>query len=222
MEYQVARLQDIVTKIQYYCKMNFKNSVDVDLLLETDGLDIEVVNSMIGAGIDKVGFTTTEQLDAMEAQLLPCKKHYLGELTSENLLAVVSSFDVIENVADMDMVLKISDINARRGSVSQLMAGLNVLSDIKIFGFLPAEISEKSFDILRTSGIRMIGISTYIPPIDNKKLRKTAMRKAATMYKMLTSQYRGLDYFSMNYHSDFAELIEEGVNQIRIGIKNLA
>jgi uncharacterized pyridoxal phosphate-containing UPF0001 family protein len=102
------------------------------------------------------------------------------------------------------------------------MARMNIFSEIRKFGFTPSEISDVCLDIAKISGVRLTGVNTYVPPLENVKMRKTALRKAGVMYKMLESRFRGLDVFSMNYNRQFEDLIGEGVNEIRIGIKDLA
>lgn len=222
MEFQVARLQEIVGKIQYYSKLNFRNAIDVDLVLEAEGLDIFDINKLIGAGVRMVGFNSMEQFIALESDLLPCKRYYTGPLDGENLSPILANFVRIESITTMEQVHLISDLNVRSGKISDLMVKLNVLSDIKKFGFLPSEIQDICLEIARVSGVRMSGIHTYVPPLDNVKMRKTALRKAGVIYKMLENRFRGIEHFSMNYMGHFEDLLAEGVNEIRIGIKNLA
>lgn len=221
MQFQVATLQEIVSKIQYYCKLNFKNKIDIDILLEAEGLEIEVINSLIGAGVRIVGFSSLDQFIEMGDLLLPCKTHYLGELDTNNLTPVLANFKVIESINDMDQIRKISDYNARNGKVSEVLAMMNVLSEIKRFGFVPAEIQDVCMEIAKTSGVRLMGVHSFVPNIDNDNMRKTALRKAGTIYKMLNARFRGFDKFSLNYLTHYEDLIAEGVTQIRIGIKDL-
>ncbi len=222
MEYQVARLQEIVTKIQYYCKLNFKNAVDIGILLQAENMNIEDINKLIGAGVRKVGFHNIEQLGEIEHLLLPCKKYYLGELEGNNLSPVLANFETIESIINIEHVRLISDLNARTGRVTNILARMNILSEIKKFGFSPAEISDICLEIAKISGVRLTGINTYVPPLENIKMRKTALRKASVMFKMLEARFRGMEVFSLNYISQFEDLIGEGVNEIRIGIKDLA
>lgn len=222
MEFQVARLQEIVGKIQYYSKLNFRNSVDIDLVLEADGLDIYDINKLISAGIKIVGFNSMDQFMELEPMLLPCKKYYMGPLEGANLTPILANFDRIESITTMEQVRKISDINIRTGKISSLMVKLNILSTIRQFGFLPSEVQEICLEIARVSGVRIFGVHTYVPPVENTRMRKTALRKAGVIYTMLTNRFRGIERFSMNYIGHFEDLLVEGVNEIRIGIKNLA
>ncbi len=222
MEYQVARLQEIVTKIQYYCKMNFRNPVDINILLLAEQLTLNDINKLISAGVRLIGFSNLQQLGDMEPDLLPCQKYFLGDLEENNISPILANFDLIESIVNIEQVKLISDLNARLGKITNILVRMNVVSEIKKFGFNPAEISEECYEIAKTSGIRLVGLNTYVPPVDNERIRKTAIRKAGTMFKLLDSRFRGFDRFSMNFIDQFEELIAEGVNEIRIGIKNLA
>lgn len=221
MQFQVATLQEIVSKIQYYCKLNFKNKIDIDILLEAEGLEIDVINSLIGAGVRIVGFSSLNQFIELGDMLLPCRIHYLGDLDTNNLTPVLSNFRIIESINNMDQIKRISDYNARNGKVSEVFVRMNVLSEIKKFGFVPSEIQDICMEIAKTSGVRLTGVNSYVPNIENEKMRKIALRKAGTIFKMLNARFRGFHKFSLNYLSHYEDLISEGVTQIRIGIKDL-
>lgn len=221
MEFQVARLQEIVGKIQYFCKLHFKNAVDVSILLEADGLEIEDINKLISAGVRKVGFSDLEQFSAVEHLLLPCERHYLGDLETHNLMPILADFSVIESVVSLEQAREIADVNARAGRVTRVMMRLNVLSDIKKFGFLPVEINDCSYDIALMPGLRLIGVSTFVPEMGGSKLQKTAWRKVGTVFKILTERFHGFEVLSVNFSDNLADLIGESVNELRIGVKVL-
>lgn len=221
MEFQVARLQEIVGKIQYFCKMHFKNAVDVSILLETEGLDIDEINKLISAGVRKIGFSRLEQFSEMESMLLPCERHYLGELESHNLVPILANFSVIESLVSLEQARAIAEVNARAGRVSSVMMRLNVLSDIKKFGFLPTEINDSSYDIALMPGLRLLGVSSFVPESGNSKMQKTAWRKVGTIYKILFQRFRGFEVLSLNFSNSLADLIGEGVNELRIGVNTL-
>lgn len=221
MEFQVARLQEIANKIQYFSKLNFKNAVDIQIVLEADGLDIADINKLVSAGIKRVGFSTLDQYIQWENMLLPCTKHYFGELEGQNLNPILANFDLIESVASVNDARLISDINARAGRVSQILIRLNVLNEIKKFGLLPSEINDASYEIALMSGLRLLGINSYVPPLGNSKMEMTAWRKIGVVFKLLQQRYRGFEVLSLNHANNLAELIGEGVNEIRIGLKSL-
>lgn len=224
MEFEVARLQEIVGKIQYFCKLHFKNAVDVSVLLETEGLEIEDVNKLIGAGVRKVGFSRLEQYLDWENMLLPCERHYVGDLENEEienfLEKVLANFPVVESLVNLEQVRRINQLNARVGRVTRVLMRVNVISEVRKFGFLPMEVSDASYEIALMPGVRLIGINAYVPEI-GEKLRKTAWRKAGTLFKIIVARLKGVDFFSLNFSEDLKELIGEGVNELRIGLKTL-
>jgi len=221
MEFQVARLQEIVNKIQHFSKLNFKNAVDVQILLEADGLEYDEINKLIGAGIKHVGFSSLEQYLLWENLLLPCKKHYLGDFVEQDLSGVLANFDVIESVLTVDQARLISDMNARKGKVSAVLLKINVLSEIKKYGVLPGEINDVVNEIVRMSGLRLIGINSYVPELGNSKLASTARRKIGIIFKLFEQKYRGFEVLSVNHTPNLEEIIAEGANEIRIGVKSL-
>ena len=221
MRFQVARLQEIVNKIQYFSKLNFKNVVDVQILLEADGLEYDEINKLIGAGIKRVGFSSLEQYLLWENLLLPCKRHYLGDFVEQDLPSILANFDVIESVVSVDQACLISDVNARQGKVSSILIKINVLSEIKKYGVLPGEINEVVGEIVKMSGVRLIGLNSYVPELGNSKLVSTARRKIGVIFKLFEQKYRGFEVLSINHTSNLEEIIAEGASEIRIGWKSL-
>jgi uncharacterized pyridoxal phosphate-containing UPF0001 family protein len=221
MEFQVARLQEIVNKIQYFSKLNFKNAVDVQILLEADGLDYDQINKLIGAGIKRVGFSSLEQYLLWENLLLPCKRHYLGDLEGQDLSGILANFDLIESVVSVEQARFISDFNAKMGKVSSILLKINILSEIKKYGVLPVEMNDVVGEIVKMSGLRLVGINSYVPELGNSKLVSTARRKIGVVFKLFEQKYRGFEVLSTNHTANLSEIIAEGANEIRIGLKSL-
>ncbi len=219
MEFQVARLQEIVNKIQYFSKMHFKNAIDIKILLETEGLEIDDINKLISAGVKKVGFSNLEQFVENEYLLLPVEKVFLGELDNQNINAILANFETLESIVDIEQIQQIGEINLKTGRVTNVLLKLNVLSEIKKFGVSPAEINDLSYQIAVSAGVRLRGITSFIPNFGDK-MQKTTLRKITTIYKILNQRYKGFDFLSVNYLDNMRELIEEGVNEIRIGINS--
>ncbi len=217
----MARLQEIVNKIQYFAKLNFRNAVDIPLLLEADGLEYDQINKLIAAGVRRVGFTTLDQYLQWENLLLPCQKHYLGGVEGQSLTPLLSNFELVETVKSLVEAREISDLNARVGRVSRLLLQVNVWNDDARYGVLPVEVNSLALEVALLSGLRLVGLHTYIPDIGNLKMQATAARKAGVMFKLMQQKYRGVEILSINYMDDFRRLIAEGVSEIRIGLKSL-
>lgn len=219
MDFQVARLQEIVNKIQFFSKMHFKNAIDINILLETDGLEIDDINKLISAGVKKIGFSNIEKFAEMEYLLLPAKRSFIGEINSQNINAILANFETLESITDMEQIRQIGEINLKTGRVTNILLRLNVLSEIKKFGVSPAEINDLSYQIAVSAGVRLRGITSFIPNFSDK-MQKTTLRKITTIYKILNQRYKGFEFLSVNYLDNMRELIEEGVNEIRIGINS--
>lgn len=217
----MARLQEIVNKIQYFAKLNFRNAVDIPLLLEAEGLEYDQINKLIAAGVKRVGFTSLEQYLQWENLLLPCQKYYLGQVEGQSLTPLLSNFELVETVKSLVEAREISNLNARVGRVSRLLLQVNVWNDDARYGVLPVEVNSLAMEVALLSGLRLVGLHAYIPDIGNLKMQATAARKAGVMFKLLQQKYRGVEILSINYMDDFRRLIAEGVSEIRIGLKSL-
>lgn len=221
MQFQIARLQEIVSKVQFSCKMNFKNSVDVEILLEADGLDILDINKLIGAGIKRVGFLDLNYFLALESQLLPCKKVYLGIINGQNINDILEKFDFLQNVVSLKQAKDLSLANAVKGKVKEFSLSINLVNKEESYGLIPEKFDDNVWEMAKLTGLRLRGVSVFCPPYGNVDLEKKLLRKAGVLYKILNSRYKGIELYSANLVGRVEDMISEGVNEIRIGLKTL-
>ncbi len=220
MQFQVARLQEIINKIKLSSKLNFKNSVDVEMILEVDGLEIEEINKLIGAGVNKLRFRTLAKLLEIENMLLPSKKHYSGDF-AEKLNDIFDNFDVLDTVQDMGIARAVNLWSAKSGKTKDVLVQINAVNDQIKYGILPKDFTVFVWEINKLFGVKLKGISCFVPDTGNQKLSKTILRKASVLYKLMRSRYRGVEVFSVNAGLGIEELVGDGVNMIRLGINSL-
>lgn len=221
MQFQIARLQEIVSKVQFSCKMNFKNSVDVEILLEADGLDISDINKLIGAGIKRVGFLDLNYFLTLESQLLPCKKVYLGVINDQNITDILENFDFLQNVVSLKQAKDLSLANAVKGKVKEFSLSMNLVNKEESYGLIPEKFDDDVWEMAKLTGLRLRGVSVFCPPYGNIDLEKKLLRKAGVLYKILNSRYKGIELYSANLVGRVEDMVTEGVNEIRIGLKTL-
>ncbi|MCC6643227.1 hypothetical protein IT411_00590 [Candidatus Peregrinibacteria bacterium] len=220
MQFQVARLHDIVNKIKLYSKLNFKNAIDVNMVLMVDELELEDINKLISAGIQRVGFNKWQQYEEIQYLLLPCKKHFYGDL-EENFEEIMVNFDVIESLKTLDEAKKINHWSVISGKVKDIFVQINVVNENDEYGVKPSEFNDFVWDLAKFSGLRIKGISAFVPNTGNSRLSKTILRKAGVLFKLLHSRFKGIDFFSVNQGLEIADLVADGVNLVRIGVKSL-
>lgn len=220
MQFQVARLQEIINKIKLSSKLNFKNSVDVDMILEVDGLEIDEINKLIGAGVTKLRFKTLASLLQIEHLLLPARKHYSGDF-SETLNDIFDNFDVLDAVHDMEIGKAINLWSVKSGKAKDVLVQINAVNEDVKYGILPKDFNDFVWELSKIFGVKLKGISCFVPNTGNQKLSKTILRKASVLYKLMHSRYRGVEIFSVNMGLGVEDLVGDGANMIRIGINSL-
>lgn len=221
MQFQVARLHDIVNKIKLYSKLNFKNAVDVGMVLIADEIELEDLNKLISAGIQRLAFSRWSDYESIQYLLLPCKKHFLGEL-NENFDDIMLNFDVIESLKTLELAKKINHWSVTTGKVKDIFVQVNVVNETEEYGISPAKFNDFVWDLSKYPGLRIKGLSAFVPNTGNSRLSKTILRKAGVLFKLLHSRFKGIDFFSVNHGLEIGELVSDGVNLVRIGVKSLS
>lgn len=220
MQFQVARLQEIINKIKLSSKLNFKNSVDVEMILEVEGLEVEEINKLIGAGVSKLRFKTLARLLEIEPLLLPSKKHYSGDF-AETLNDIFDNFDVLDTVQNMEIAKAINLWSVKTGKTKEVLVQINAVNDEIKYGILPKDFNDFVWEVSKLFGIKLKGIACYVPNVGNHKLSKTILRKASVLYKLMHARYRGVEVFSVNVGLGIEDLVGDGVNMVRLGINSL-
>ena len=216
MHFQVARLQEVIRKIQFNCKLNFKNSVDVEVLLDSAGFDLAELNNLIGAGVKIVGFKDLLSLETFGEDLLPVKKRFIGDLEGEDLEQVLSRFELVESVLTLVQAERISAFNALKGRVTEVLMRVNVLNTETQYGFMPAELMDQFIALSKLSGLRVKGISSYVPAFSKEVRLKKALRKLKVLFSLLNERFRGVEILSVNLQDNLGDLIAEGVTEVRV------
>lgn len=220
MQFQVARLQEIINKIKLSSKLNFKNSVDVDMILEVDGLETDEINKLIGAGVTKLRFKTLASLLKVEYLLLPARKHYSGDF-SEPLNDIFDSFDVLDSVQTIEIGRAINLWSVESGKSKDVLVQINAVNEDVKYGVLPKDFNDFVWELSKIFGVKLRGVSCFVPNTGNQKLSKTILRKASVLYKLMQARYRGVETFSVNVGLGIEDLVGDGANMVRIGVNSL-
>lgn len=195
----------------------------VRLMAVTKTVPAERVNEVVRAGVTLLGENRVQEfLSKKDDYLTGCEIHFIGTLQKNKVKYLIDTVDMIESVNSLSLAEEISRQAVKKGKVMPVLLEINIGEEASKSGLNPAGLPEMLEKIQAFPGIRVEGLMS-IPPICETKAE--IRRYFKEMHKLfLDTRAKKLDNINMNVLSmgmsgDFAEAIEEGSTQVRIGTR---
>ncbi len=144
--------------------------------------------------------------------------HFIGHLQRNKVKKICEIFDVVETV-DSEVIAK--EIDRRcgvRNKVMPVMIEINSAKEPQKSGVYPEKAMELARKILELKNIKLIGVMTMGPVVENPEDIRPYFRITKRVYDELRIKFgKEIRYLSMGMSSSYRIAIEEGANIIRIG-----
>ncbi|WP_042224098.1 YggS family pyridoxal phosphate-dependent enzyme [Oceanobacillus manasiensis] len=216
-----ANLEEINHKIERACIKSNRLVEDITLIGVTKYVTIERTKEAIQAGICNLGENRLEGFQEKydSLQETDVKWHFIGTLQSRKVKEVIHQVDVIHS---LDRLSLAKEINKRAEKTIDCFVQVNVSKEESKHGIMPEEVLTFIGKLRDFSRIRVVGLMTMAPHIEDKEALRQVFKRLASLRKEV--QEKGYDsapcaYLSMGMSNDFELAIEEGATHIRIGTK---
>lgn len=186
---------------------------DISLVCVTKKAAIESIMEAISCGINIIGESrVSEALDKYNKLPKGISWHLVGHLQTRKVKDAVKLFDLIHSV-DTVKLAEVIDKRAKEiGKVQDVLLEVNISGEITKFGFKPEDVKKAFDEISGWRNIKVQGLMTMAPLLDNPLLARPVFRNLKKMGDNL-----GLKYLSMGMSQDYMVAISEGANIVRIG-----
>jgi pyridoxal phosphate enzyme (YggS family) len=146
--------------------------------------------------------------------------HLVGHLQTNKARDAVALFNLIQSVDSIKVAEEIDRQAARIGKIQDVLVQVNTTGESKKSGCRIEETEELCGRVARLDAVRLQGLMTIGPFVDDREPIRRAFRSLRTMYDRLggTEWGRGrMKYLSMGMTDDFEIALDEGANMLRIG-----
>lgn len=213
-----TNLRHIRQNIEQACEKSNRNPEDITIIGVTKYVTIERTEELINAGIKNLGENRLEGfLDKHEYIQDKAIWHFIGTLQSRKVKEVIGNVDVIHS---LDRVSLAKEINKRAAAPVDCFVQVNISGEESKHGLAPDEILSFIKKMEVYSNVRVAGLMTMAPHIDDEdKLRKIFRQLASLRDSIKAEQlpYAPCNYLSMGMSNDYQLAVEEGATHIRIG-----
>ena len=188
-----------------------KTGSRVTLVAATKTVPADVIDSVIGMGVSRVGENRVQEYLAKRDFVSCAEWHFIGTLQRNKAKYLVGNVALIQSVSSVELAREIDRLAALRGVVQDVLVEVNIGSEIDKTG-APVDTLDCLVDSVRSlDGLRLRGLMA-VPP-------KGAYRSVyERLYKMY-SDYSGgaFDTLSVGMSGDYELAISCGSNMVRLG-----
>ena len=146
--------------------------------------------------------------------------HFIGHLQKNKVKYIVGKVKLIHSVDSMDLAEEISKRSEKQGLVQDVLIEVNISGEESKFGVTKENIKELLTGISSLKGIRVRGLMTMAPNVEDEELVRNVFRGLRLLKEELANmniENIHMDYLSMGMSQDFKLAILEGANIIRVG-----
>lgn len=194
----------------------------IRLIGATKGVSPERIAEAIAAGLRHAGENRLQEalpkIQALQGQ--PLQWHFIGQLQRRKARSVIGRFELIHSLDSLELATEI-DLRAREAHCRQsVLLEVNIGGESSKAGFQPEELEMVVPRIGQLSHIKVEGLMTIPPPVQDPELARPYFRRLRDLAKRVAE--RGFPHvtmheLSMGMSNDYLVAIEEGATMVRIG-----
>ncbi len=144
--------------------------------------------------------------------------HMIGHLQSRQAAGVLPWAAMVHSVDTIKLAGRLSRATTP-GQTLPILLEVNVSGEASKAGLRPQDVAPAVETILELPGLRIDGLMTMAPIVDEPEQARPVFRDLAMLRERLRRQYPALPWthLSMGMTDDFEVAIEEGATLVRIG-----
>ncbi|WLV25693.1 YggS family pyridoxal phosphate-dependent enzyme [Aciduricibacillus chroicocephali] len=213
-------LHGIEQDIREACEKSGRSPEEVKLIAVTKYVTIERAKEAVENGIKDLGENRPEGLlEKKNAIGDEATWHFIGTLQSRKVKEII---DVVDYIHSLDRMSLAKEINKRASRVIDCFVQVNTSGEESKHGLEPSEVSEFIDKLVDYPNIRVAGLMTMAPNIEDETELRNYFRKLKELRDEISNRHLShapCMFLSMGMSNDYKIAIEEGATHIRIGTK---
>jgi pyridoxal phosphate enzyme (YggS family) len=200
-----------------------RDPADVVLLAVSKTHPLAAIAAAAAAGQRDFGENRLDELrpkvEAARAAGLNVAWHFIGTIQSRKTGEAVGPWALIHSVDRAKIAQRLSRDAVAAGQVLRVLLEVNVSGEASKHGFTPAELLGAASELATLPGIRIQGLMTMAPFVENPEATRPVFRALRQLRDELAVCCPGVEWrhLSMGMTNDFEVAIEEGATIVRVG-----
>ena len=192
----------------------------VKIIAVTKTLSHKSIEEAVLNGIDCIGENKVQEYYAKRNQsfIYNYQAHLIGHLQSNKIKKAIEIFDVIETIDTIKLAQKMNQKLQDKGQNKDVYIQINIGNDPKKFGFKKKEALQASEAITEMENLKLKGVMTILPHINNSTHTEKLFNKTHTTFKQIKEKInQNCTDLSMGMSGDYIFALKHGATHIRIG-----
>lgn len=193
----------------------------VRLVAITKGHPLAVVEAALAAGVTDLG---ENRIEALERRLenVPagsCRWHMVGHVQSRKAPRLRGRVHLLHSLDSSKLAERLERTAEPGDAPLSVLVQVNTSGERSKGGFEPEEAVERIGRILELGSLRVEGLMTMAPHVDDDTVLRDAFRRLRELQDRLVRElpgYRG-EELSMGMTNDYRVAVEEGSTIVRLG-----
>ncbi|MGW8266868.1 MAG: YggS family pyridoxal phosphate-dependent enzyme, partial [Longimicrobiales bacterium] len=192
----------------------------VTLVAVTKAHPLQALEAALSVGISHIGENRLEEM-AEKVGFLgrdAATWHMVGHVQSRKARQAVQIADLIHSVDSLRLGRRLSSFALEEGRAASILVQVNASGESVKSGFEPAAAAEAIHRLLELPGLKVRGLMTMAPFVEDEKTLRRTFRKLRQVHEEAgrVPGYEGAE-LSMGMTNDFELAVEEGSTMVRIG-----
>ena len=214
-------LHRIQREIGQACQRAGRAEGEVTLIAVSKTKPIELLREAYDGGTREFGENRVQEL-LSKIPLMPSdvRWHLIGHLQTNKVRQVIGKTCLIHSVDSLKLAGEIEKESKRQDVVTDILLEVNVAREESKFGFLLEEVEEALKTIGGFPHVRVRGIMTVAPFVEDAEKNRAVFRKLYDFYvdmKTKNIDNGSMTILSMGMTGDFGVAVEEGATMVRVG-----
>jgi pyridoxal phosphate enzyme, YggS family len=217
----LENLKEVQKNIEQACKRAKRDSKEVILVAVSKTKPLAMLEEAYHADIVDFGENKVQEL-ALKYEQLPkdIKWHMIGHLQKNKVKHLIDKVTLIHSVDTYALAQTIQKEAEKKNLVVSVLIEVNIAKEESKFGVFPEAAIELVEDIAKLSNIRVCGLMTVAPIVENPEENRIHFKKL--MKLSVDINEKNIDnvnmyILSMGMTGDYEIAIEEGATIVRVG-----
>lgn len=214
-------LAQVQKNINESCNKIKRDPNEVTLIAVSKTKPVEMLKEAYDAGARVFGENKVQEIvDKYDQMPSDVKWHMIGHLQRNKVKYIVDKVAMIHSVDSLRLAETIEKEAAKKAVIVPILIEVNVAQEESKFGLKPEEVLPLIEQIADFSHIRIKGLMTIAPYVDNaeenreifRELKKLSVDIAAKNINNVT-----MSVLSMGMTGDYMVAVQEGATMVRVG-----
>lgn len=216
-----VQLEEVRSQIKETAYRVNRNPEDITLIAVSKTYPASVIEEAIANGCMDFGENHVQELcQKIESINTPVKWHLIGHLQTNKVKYIIGKTELIHSLDSLRLAEEIEKQSAKKGIITRVLVEVNVAEEASKYGFKIEEVIEVMKQLNEMSHIKVEGLMTVAPFVENPEENRTIFRKLYRLSVDIQKQKFdniSTNILSMGMSNDYKIAIEEGATMVRVG-----